>query len=358
MENPEPKREHRELEKLAGHFSGTERMHASSWNDAEKKGRAITDARVALDGFAVVQDYEQKLDDGTYFAGHGVFRYDTASDTYELHWFDSDGGPERIFRGGMADNMLVLTARAGEAWQRLTYDFQLEGGYRFRLETSEDGNDWQLALEGDNFADGGQPAGARKAAATTAGKTSSGGKAVAKTAGMKKAAKKKTMAKKAAAKKPTVKRTTAGKATARKAAPRKAAAGKASSKKAVPKKAASRKAAPKKAAARKKTAKKPVAKKKAGGGRAATAKPARRATAKAGAKPRVAAIEKSRRQGSASPKTGARKAASQTGASVRGAAAQTSGKGAARKGPPLQALKKTSTRTGRHKTAARGARGT
>ena len=114
MENPEPVREHRELEKLAGHFAGPELMHPSWFNDQAKKGEAVTDARVALDGFAIVQDYEQILEDGGRFAGHGVFRYDMASETYELHWFDSTGGPERIFRGGFADRMLVLTARVGD----------------------------------------------------------------------------------------------------------------------------------------------------------------------------------------------------------------------------------------------------
>jgi len=76
MQTPSLVREHRALEKLAGHFSGPERMHSSYWNDEPKRGEAVTDARVALDGFAVVQDYEQRLEDGSRFAGHGVFRYD------------------------------------------------------------------------------------------------------------------------------------------------------------------------------------------------------------------------------------------------------------------------------------------
>lgn len=352
MENPEPVREHRALEKLAGHYSGPERMHPSYFNAEERKARAVTDARVTLDGFAVVQDYVQELEDGTRFAGHGVFRYDMPSDTYEMHWFDSTGGPQRIFRGGFADNMLVMTARVGDGWQRLSYDFNLDGGYRFRLETSEDGNQWNVALEGDNFAEQAKPARKRQAAtregARTAGKKramkkAAGRKTAARAAPKKKAAAGKKTAKKTAAKKRSAAKKTTGKKKIplRAAAKKKAAAGKAAAKKSSARKAAGKKTSAKKSSA-----------KKAGSRKTATRKTAK----KAGAKVRVSALERDRRRGKASKKIGPKKKAA-AGSATRRAVSQKKTQSSAKEAPRMPTLKKTSTRVGRTRTAAKGKRG-
>ncbi|HEX7047957.1 MAG TPA: histone H1-like repetitive region-containing protein [Gammaproteobacteria bacterium] len=391
MQTPEPVRTHRELEKLAGHFAGPERMHPSYFNDEAKKADAVADAHVALDGFAVVQDYEQRLEDGSRFAGHGVFRYDMASETYEMHWFDSTGGPERIFRGGFQGNKLVLTARAGEGWQRLTYDFNLDKGYRMKLETSEDGERWKLALEGDNIIDRKAPArksagrkktGAKKMTAKkTTGKKTAAAKKTTHKASAKKAspkrkaaaksstrlvAKKKTRARKATAKTAPVRARAKKKAGAKKTASRKTAGRKAAAKKTMAGKKAAKKTGAKKATAKKATAKKATAKKpatkKAGAKKSApkktTAKKAtaKKATAKkATAKKTVAPIEKQRRQGRASRKIGTKKhARAGDGAAASTPVSQKRTKGAAHKGPRMPNLKNTSTRVGWHKTAAKG----
>lgn len=361
MENPEPVREHRALEKLAGHFSGPERMHPSYFNESERKARAVTDARVALDGFAVVQDYVQELDDGTRFAGHGVFRYDMPSDTYEMHWFDSTGGPERIFRGGFADNSLVLTARVGEGWQRLKYDFNLAGGYRFRLETSEDGNNWNVAVEGDNFAE--QRKRARRQVTTRDGARASNRKAVTKKATGKKAAASQTVSRKASGKK-TAGRKAAGKKTAARDTPKKSTvAGKKTGKKVAKKTAADRKSSAKKVTRKKKISARSAATKKV----SARKTPAKKSVSKkassrktgskkaAGAEVRVSALERDRRQGKASKKIGPKKKAT-AGSATRRAVSQKKTESSAQEGPRMPNLKKTSTRVGWHKTAAKGKR--
>lgn len=395
MENPEPVREHRALEKLAGHFSGPERMHPSYFNESERKGRAVTDARVALDGFAVVQDYEQELEDGTHFAGHGVFRYDMASDTYEMHWFDSTGGPERVFRGGFADNKLVMTARAGEGWQRLSYDFKLEGGYRFRLETSEDGTNWNVALEGDNFVEQRKPARQQATTTTREGASAASRQGATSKATGKKAAARKTASSKAAGRKTTGKNKASGKTAARATPKKKAVAGKKTANKAAKKTAAGRKSSAKKATGKKQAAARPAAKKKASARKKSSAgrtskkaaaqktsakkaagkkasskkasskkasskkasgkKAAKKAAKKAGAKVRVSAVERDRRQGKASKKIGAKKQAT-AGAATRRAVSQKKTESSAQEGPRMPHLKKTSTRVGWHKTAAKGKR--
>lgn len=328
MESPEPVRAHRKLEKLAGHFEGPERMHPSYWNDENRTAEAVTDAQVTLDGFAVVQDYEQRLDDGTRFAGHGVFRYDMPSDTYEMHWFDSTGGPVRVFRGGFEGRLLVLTARVGEGWQRLTYDFNLKKGYRFKLETSQDGQRWNLALEGENFE---SPPRRRRTDRKAAGK---------KTA-------KKTGAKKASAKKATAKKAATKKSAAKKTSAKKAAAKKTGTKKAVAEKSVTKKSVTKKAGAKKTAARNNTTEKKAGAKKTAGKKPA----------VRVSDVERRRRQGKASKKTATRRGdGREEQAAPPANVSQQKRKSAAQSAPRMPNLKKTSTRVGWHKTAARGKR--
>lgn len=344
MQTPEPVREHRVLEKLAGHFAGPEKMHPSYWNAEPKNAEAVTDGRVALDGFAVVQDYEQRLEDGTRFAGHGVFRYDMTSETYEMHWFDSTGGPERVFRGGFSDNRLVLTARTGEGWQRLTYDFNLDRGYRFTLDTSDDGERWNLVLEGDNIAGRKAPAGK----ATARKKKAVAGSGTARKAAPKKAAPKK----KATARKTAARKTAARKATPKKTSPKRKAAAKTAARRVAKKKTATRKVAAKKAAP-KKTAKKASGRRKVAAKKTAAGKKTA-STKKATAKKTVATIEKQRRQGKASRKIGKKSHPRGDGAAARAPVSQKRTKGAAHKGPRMPTLKSTSTRVGWHKTAAKG----
>lgn len=67
--------------------------------------------RLALDGFAVVQDYEQERNGSVNYRGHGIFIYDAAQECYVLHWLDSLGMPPNEFRGGFEGDVLTLTGQ-------------------------------------------------------------------------------------------------------------------------------------------------------------------------------------------------------------------------------------------------------
>ena len=60
MEMPKPGSPHQKLQRLSGKWTGEEKMHPSPW---DPKGGAATGRilnRLSLDGFVVVQDYEQE----------------------------------------------------------------------------------------------------------------------------------------------------------------------------------------------------------------------------------------------------------------------------------------------------------
>jgi len=145
---PKTTEAHRRLEKLVGDWVGEETVHPSPFDP--KGGPAVgrVSNRLALEGFAVVQDYEQERNGAITFRGHGVFRFDAAEAVYTLHWFDSMGMAPNLFRGSFENEVLSLTCREAEGHSRGIFDFREPGHYSFQMEVSPDGKQWFPSLEG------------------------------------------------------------------------------------------------------------------------------------------------------------------------------------------------------------------
>ena len=91
MGMPGPTDEHRRLERLAGSWAGEEIVHPSPWDPGGGPATGRTLARMSLGGFFLISDYEQERDGKVNFRGHGVYGWDTESNLYTMHWFDSLG---------------------------------------------------------------------------------------------------------------------------------------------------------------------------------------------------------------------------------------------------------------------------
>jgi hypothetical protein len=148
MEMPRPTAAHRQLELLAGAWAGEERIHPTPFDPAGGTARGRFDNRLAIDGFAVVQDYEQERGGAVAFRAHGVFRYDSREQSYVLHWFDSMGESPQEFRGTFEDGVLVLICRNAQGQFRASWDFCQAGRCTFRMDASPDGQQWFPFLEG------------------------------------------------------------------------------------------------------------------------------------------------------------------------------------------------------------------
>jgi hypothetical protein len=101
------------------------------------------DNQLALDGFAVIQDYQQRRGDAVIFRGHGVFGWDAAAQEHTLHWFDSMGLAPSVFRGRFDGEILTLTAQQDQGYTRATWDFTPTRSYHYRMEVSSDGDQWR-----------------------------------------------------------------------------------------------------------------------------------------------------------------------------------------------------------------------
>jgi hypothetical protein len=149
MPMPRPTPEHQALAVLAGDWVGDELIHPSPFDPAGGTAVGRVRNRAALDGFAIVQDYEQERGGAVRFRGHGVFTFDVARSAHVLYWFDSFGLPPSEFRGSLRDGVLTLTATQPNGRTRARFDLTRDGRYGYRMELSQDGAAWAPFMEGE-----------------------------------------------------------------------------------------------------------------------------------------------------------------------------------------------------------------
>ena len=148
MEMPKPTEKHKKLELLAGLYTGQETLHPSPWDADGGCAEAKNACRVALDGFAVIGEFEQCREGKPNFQGHGVFTYDQQEACYKLHWFDSMGCGGSVFRGDFEGDTLKMICKDPPHQCRLEYDLSENGQMAFKMEISADGKSWQPCMEG------------------------------------------------------------------------------------------------------------------------------------------------------------------------------------------------------------------
>ncbi|MCG8603727.1 DUF1579 domain-containing protein [bacterium] len=149
MDMPKLTEHHKKLEKLPGRWHGTETMRPSQWDPEGGTATGRNDNRLALNGFALITDYEQERDGAITFSGHGVMTYDTNEGCYVLHWFDSMGSPPEVFKGNFDGDVLTMSHGGPGMHARFTYDFSREGILGCRMDMSKDGTEWATFFECD-----------------------------------------------------------------------------------------------------------------------------------------------------------------------------------------------------------------
>lgn len=142
MEMPKPTAEHRKLEKIAGDWEGEEKMSPSPWDPKGGTALGRIKSRMAVGGFALINDYEQERDGKITFSGHGVFTYDLKEQLYTLTWFDCMGVPPEVFKGRFEGEVLRLSHGGPGMHVRLTYDLSETGHLSTSMEMAQDGVNW------------------------------------------------------------------------------------------------------------------------------------------------------------------------------------------------------------------------
>jgi hypothetical protein len=148
MQMPTPTAAHLRLERLVGKWRGEERVHPSPFDPVGGPAVGRVDNRMALDGFAVIQDYEQERGGRVAFRGHGVFRFDPSRNLYALTWFDSAGQPPSEFWGTFEGEVLTVTQVTAQGQVRASWDLRDPNRYTYQMDVSADGRSWAPFMSG------------------------------------------------------------------------------------------------------------------------------------------------------------------------------------------------------------------
>ena len=140
--------EHEALAMFVGSWQGAERIHPSAFDPVGGEAIGRVQNRLALDGFAVIQDYEQERHGSINFRGHAIFRWDSAERLYVLHWFDSFGGSPAEYRGHLEGRVLTFVGPTSGGHARAIFDFTARDTYRYSLSISPDGQEWSVFTDG------------------------------------------------------------------------------------------------------------------------------------------------------------------------------------------------------------------
>jgi len=149
MEMPKPTDAHRKLHALAGRWIGQEKMHPSPWDTQGSIANAHIENKISVDGFLLVHDYEQSKNGIPNFHGHGVFSFDSNAQNYTMHWWDSMGMGANVFKGNFNGATLQMECRHERFATRATWEFPEPSRYRFKMETSGDGQTWAPMMDGE-----------------------------------------------------------------------------------------------------------------------------------------------------------------------------------------------------------------
>ena len=138
--------EHERLAAFAGEWEGEEVVGESRWFEAGP-ARGFVSARIALDGFYLIQDYRQERDGEVIFRGHGLITFDREDGRYKMFWHDSVGFvPESPAVGHWTDGDLVLRHATLRGSARHTFRLDGPHAYGHRLQFSPDDEGWSDLL--------------------------------------------------------------------------------------------------------------------------------------------------------------------------------------------------------------------
>ncbi|MCB9855848.1 MAG: DUF1579 family protein [Phycisphaerales bacterium] len=148
MEMPKPDANHARFHALVGEWEGQEKMYPSPWDPKGGESTSRLIAKMDLDGFFLVSHYEQIRGGAVTFQGHGVYGYDTHAKKHTMHWFDTMGGdPGAPAMGEWKDNTISFSHKHHYGQGRYTYTLIEDGVYTFKMEASQDGENWMPIMD-------------------------------------------------------------------------------------------------------------------------------------------------------------------------------------------------------------------
>jgi hypothetical protein len=145
MKAPHPEPEHQRLEPLSGLWKGEEWWHPSPLHPDGRKAGSRTTGRIELDGFALIQNYEQLDGKEVVYRSHSILRWDKAAEEYVLHAYDNHGN-HQVYKGGFDDGRFTLEGEGPAGQARSTFQVR-EGSTILLYEILQKEGRWSPLME-------------------------------------------------------------------------------------------------------------------------------------------------------------------------------------------------------------------
>jgi hypothetical protein len=142
MMMPSVSEQQRKLTELfSGTWRGEETLYPSDWDPKGGPAFGTWIVRAAVDGFAVLVDYDEERDGKIVYRGHGIHGWDAKENTFFCYWFDNIGVmPTQAIRATLDGNRYSYESEVPTGRMRMTYDFTGDK-LEFRIDRN-DGGTW------------------------------------------------------------------------------------------------------------------------------------------------------------------------------------------------------------------------
>lgn len=144
MEMPTVSKEMARLTELfAGTWRGEETLFPSEWDPQGGPAFGTWTVRAAVDGFALLVDYDEERDGKVVYRGHGVHGWDAREGCFFAYWFDNIGMMQKAGnRATLEGDRYTYTEVSDFGHNRFTYQWK-DGVFTFAIDRSPDGVDWK-----------------------------------------------------------------------------------------------------------------------------------------------------------------------------------------------------------------------
>lgn len=146
---PQLTEHHETLKKFVGEWIGDEKLHPAPWDPHGGKATSRVSYRLELDGFFLFCEHAQQREGKTTYRGFGVFGWDSFQNKFTMHWFDTmgcDPGPPAM--GSWDGSTFKYQSQHPMGHGRYAFTFVDKDTYTFKMEQSQDGQNWMPFLDG------------------------------------------------------------------------------------------------------------------------------------------------------------------------------------------------------------------
>ena len=148
MDTPKPDANHDRLDRFCGSWLGTVVVPPNPQIPDGMTAESRVETTRELGGWFVLMNYEQRQPGGNLYTARGVIGYDAEQGHYTFYWFDSQGwNPGTPAVGQWEGDRVVFKQVSSMGHNRMVFDFSGDHGYKFSMDTSQDGAQWTRLMD-------------------------------------------------------------------------------------------------------------------------------------------------------------------------------------------------------------------